>query len=108
MQYLAVLEKITKKLEADDNVLAVLVFGSVADNTYHENSDIDLSIIYKEFSSGFEFSTDVVDGIKVGYSNGLLSVYQKEPLFLHIECMFLLMLQQFLIRKILRASKKSY
>lgn len=68
MQHLAVLEEIKTKLEVDDNVLAILVFGSVANNTYHENSDIDLSIVYKTFNSGFEFSTDIVDGIKIGQS----------------------------------------
>lgn len=68
MQHLAVLEKIKVELEGDSNVLAVLVFGSVADNTYHHKSDIDLSVIYQDFTPGFEFSTNMAKEIKVGYS----------------------------------------
>lgn len=69
MKHLVVLGKIKAKFESDENVLAVLVFGSVANQTHHEKSDIDLSVIYKLFKPGFEFTTGLVDGIKIGYSS---------------------------------------
>ncbi len=73
MQHLVVLKKVEEKLKREDGVLAVLLFGSVASNTYHKESDIDLSVIYKEFEPNFEFSTGRTDGIKIGYSKWSLN-----------------------------------
>lgn len=73
MRHLVVLDKIKHELEKDNNVLALLVFGSVASKTHHKKSDIDLSIIYKNFEPEFKFSTDMVEGIKIGYSRWSLN-----------------------------------
>lgn len=68
MRHLETLAKIKAELEKQENVLAMLLFGSVASQTHHEKSDIDLSIVYLDFKPGFEFSTGEVEGIKIGYS----------------------------------------
>lgn len=68
MNHLIILDKIKSSLFDDQNVVAFLVFGSVAKGTFHKDSDIDVSIVYKVFEPGYEFSIGYVDGIKVGYS----------------------------------------
>lgn len=76
MNHLEVLNKIKQNLEKDSNALALLVFGSVASGNYHTKSDIDLMVIYQEFSPGYEFTTNSVDNIKVGFSRWSLEKYE--------------------------------
>jgi hypothetical protein len=40
----------------------------VSKGTFHNDSDIDLFIVCRNFGTGYEFTTRMVDGIKVGYS----------------------------------------
>src|SRR5439155_689436 len=67
-EHLIVLDKIKEAMEVDKNALAMWVFGSVAKGSYHQGSDIDLGIVYKDFAPNYEFSTGFVDDIKVGFS----------------------------------------
>lgn len=86
--HLQVLEQLTTELRTDDNVVALLVFGSVAKGTFHERSDIDLTIVYNTHSQGFEFSPGIVGGIKVGFSRwslaNLRSRTESSPYKLHV------------------------
>ncbi len=68
MKHLKVLEKIKNEFQKDKNVIGFLVFGSVGKGTFHEDSDIDLFVVYKNFEKGYEFSNDFVDEIKIGFS----------------------------------------
>ena len=68
MKHTKVLDSLRHRLEKDANVVALLVFGSVAHGTHHEKSDIDLFVIYSNYPSGYSFSTDIIYGIKVGFS----------------------------------------
>lgn len=77
MIHLKALNKIRQSLESDDNALALILFGSVATGKYHQKSDIDLMIIYQEFSPWYEFTTDFVDNIKVGFSRWSLEKWQE-------------------------------
>src|SRR5207244_2489468 len=67
-EHVRILGKLKEQIEADSNALAMWVFGSVAKGNYHQGSDIDLGIVYNDFSPHYEFSTDFVDDIKVGFS----------------------------------------
>ncbi len=88
MQHQAVLEKIQQDYERDQNVLGMLVFGSVAKGTHHQNSDIDLSIVYQSIEPGYSFSSEIVDGIKVGFSRwssaNLHMKVEEAPYRLHV------------------------
>ncbi len=79
MNHLNVLEKIKNEFMKDQNVLGLLVFGSVSKGTFHKDSDIDLYIVYRKFDKEYEFTTGFVDGIKIGFSK-----YSKEKLRFNI------------------------
>jgi predicted nucleotidyltransferase len=67
-KYLALAEKMVGRLKEDPNVLAVLVYGSVATKTVSEGSDIDLLLLVKEIPEGvdvFGIKRTSVDGVPV-------------------------------------------
>lgn len=51
---MALAEKMVERLKDDPNVLAVLVYGSVATKTVSEESDIDLLLLVKEIPEGVD------------------------------------------------------
>ena len=75
--HLLVIDKVEKKLRNDNNIIAFLLFGSVAENRHHENSDIDTIIVYSDFPTGYHFTTEVIDGIEISYSKWSLSELNK-------------------------------
>lgn len=54
-------EKLIKYFENKKNVIAVYLFGSYADGTYNENSDIDLAVLYSEKYDFGKHVSDMVD-----------------------------------------------
>ena len=68
MRHLQVLNKLQEEFLHDENVLALLVFGSVAVGNFHAGSDIDLTMVYGEYDLGFQLETAVIDDISVGFS----------------------------------------
>lgn len=68
MRHLQVLNGIQDKVLHDENVLGLLVFGSVAAGNFHAHSDIDLTVVYRESDLGFQFEKAVIDDISVGFS----------------------------------------
>lgn len=62
-----VLKKVVRQLKADENVLGILLFGSVASRTHTWKSDIDLIFIYETFEPPAGLANRFVDGIAVQY-----------------------------------------
>jgi predicted nucleotidyltransferase len=67
-KHIHVLNRIQAKLKSDPNVIALLLFGSVASGTFTQDSDIDTIVVYKDLSLGHKLSSEIVDGIEVSYS----------------------------------------
>ena len=62
-----VLEKVVDQLKADENLLSILLFGSVAVGTHTWKSDIDLIFVYETYEPSWGLSNRFVDGIAVQY-----------------------------------------
>lgn len=66
-------EKLIEFIEKRENIIAVYLFGSYADNTYNEKSDIDLAVLYSNEIDLSEHVSDMVDlerifeNVKVDY-----------------------------------------
>ena len=58
-------DKLIEFLKSKRNILAVYLFGSFVDNTYNENSDIDLAVLYDGKSDLGEHVSDSVDIEKI-------------------------------------------
>lgn len=58
-------DKLIEYIKLKSNVIAVYLFGSFADNTYNENSDIDLAVLYDEKNDLGEHVSDSVDIEKI-------------------------------------------
>ncbi|MEG1141547.1 MAG: nucleotidyltransferase domain-containing protein [Clostridia bacterium] len=43
-------------IKKDKNIVAVFLFGSYTDNSYNEDSDIDIALIYKSKINMFDTS----------------------------------------------------
>lgn len=41
-------EKLIKYIEEKENIIAIYLFGSFADGSYNEKSDIDLAVLYEK------------------------------------------------------------
>ncbi len=54
-------EKLIEFIKKKKNIIAVYLFGSYADNTYNEKSDIDLAVIYSNEVDLSEHVSDMVD-----------------------------------------------
>ncbi len=65
---MALAERMVERLKDDSNVLAVLVYGSVATKTVSKESDIDLLLLVKEIPEGvdmFGVQRTSIDGVPV-------------------------------------------
>ncbi|MBI2029690.1 nucleotidyltransferase domain-containing protein [Candidatus Gottesmanbacteria bacterium] len=77
MNHLEALNSFGRELEQKPEPLALLVFGSVAKETYHPKSDIDTFIIYRSYPGLFKFDTTFYQGIKLGMSHLDFNHYRK-------------------------------
>lgn len=55
-------EKLIKFIKEKDNIIAVYLFGSFADGSYNEKSDIDLAVLY---DSKCDFGSHISDMIDI-------------------------------------------
>jgi predicted nucleotidyltransferase len=62
-----VLDKMVNQVKADENLLGILLFGSVASGTHTWKSDIDLIFIYETHEPPWGLDNRFVDGIAVQY-----------------------------------------
>lgn len=61
-------EKFLEYIKNEGNIKAAYLFGSYADNTYNENSDIDIAIIYKGNMDEYEHAGKSID-VSVVFGN---------------------------------------
>lgn len=62
-----VLEKVVNQLKSDENLLGILLFGSVATGNHSWKSDIDLIFIYETHEPAAGLANQFVDNIAVQY-----------------------------------------
>ncbi len=62
-----VLEKVVNQLKADENLLGILLFGSVASGTHTWKSDIDLIFVYQTHEPASGLVNQFMDRIAVQY-----------------------------------------
>lgn len=55
-------EKLIKYIKEKDNIIAIYLFGSFADGSYNEKSDIDLAVLYEK---KYDFTLQVSDMIDI-------------------------------------------
>lgn len=67
MQQEEVLDKVVNELKADENLLGILLFGSLASGTHTWKSDIDLIFVYQAHEPDSGLVNKFVDGIAVQY-----------------------------------------
>ncbi|MGD2158614.1 MAG: nucleotidyltransferase domain-containing protein [Anaerolineales bacterium] len=85
-----VLDKVVKQLKTDENLLGILLFGSLASRTHTWKSDIDLIFIYQNHEPTSGLVNKFVDGIAVQYFFITLDVLVENqetvPYLLHMFC----------------------
>ena len=85
-----VLDKVVKQLQADENLLGILLFGSVASGTHTWKSDIDLIFIYENHEPASGLVDRYVDKVLVQYFFTTLdTLFQNQktvPYLLHMFC----------------------
>jgi predicted nucleotidyltransferase len=85
-----VLEKVVAQAIQDENLLAILLFGSLASGTHTWKSDIDLIFVYQDCEPSSGVANIFVEGVVVQYfftSYEMLVQSQKEvPYLLHMFC----------------------
>lgn len=73
-------------IKKEGNIKIAYLFGSYADNTYNENSDIDIAVIYKEDMDEYDHAGKSIDVSKVfGYINVDYIDLEKVNVFLQFE-----------------------
>lgn len=55
-------EKLIKYIKEKENIIAIYLFGSFADGSYNEKSDIDLAVLYEK---KYDFTLHVSDMIDI-------------------------------------------
>jgi predicted nucleotidyltransferase len=65
MKHIRTLQDLTKKAEGDPNILGYMVFGSVANGTHHEGSDIDVISVYRSHRPSSGINKLKVNGLVV-------------------------------------------
>jgi predicted nucleotidyltransferase len=85
-----VLDKVLKQLQEDENLLGVLLFGSVASGTHTWKSDIDFIFVYESYEPTSGLVNQFVDGIVVQYFfttfDTLVQNHEAVPYLLHVFC----------------------
>lgn len=85
-----ILEKIVTELKADENLLGIVLFGSVAAGSQTWKSDIDLIFVYETHDPPSGLVNRWVDGIEVQYFfttlDTLVENQETVPYLLHIFC----------------------
>ena len=90
MKHDAALEKVFNRAFKDQNVLGLLLIGSMANMTHTKKSDIDLLVVYKNSKRDFGLKNRRIRGVKVQKIfftyDTLLQSLEKVPYLLHIFC----------------------
>jgi predicted nucleotidyltransferase len=85
-----VLKKVVKQATCDDNLLGILLFGSLASGTHTWRSDIDLIFVYQDCQPASGVANIIVDGVMVQYfftsCATLVENQEKVPYLLHLFC----------------------
>ena len=85
-----VLEKVVAGATRDDNLIGILLFGSLASGTHTWKSDIDLLFVFQDCQPPSGVANIVVDGVLVQYFftgfNTLVENIKTVPYLLHIFC----------------------
>jgi predicted nucleotidyltransferase len=83
-----VLDKVVNQAQADENLIGILLFGSVASGTHTWKSDIDLIYIYETHEPPWGLVNRFVDGIAVQYFfttlDTLIQNQETVPYLLHM------------------------
>lgn len=84
----SILQALVKRTTADENVLGVLLFGSVASKTHKWKSDIDLIFIYDTHEPASGLINYFEDGIEIQYFYATLASLKENqksvPYLLHM------------------------
>jgi len=85
-----VLGKVVTQATNDENLIGILLFGSLASGTHTWKSDIDLIFIYQSCQPASGVANLIVDGVMVQYFftsfETLLENQENVPYLLHIFC----------------------
>jgi predicted nucleotidyltransferase len=85
-----VLDKVVVQATSDENLLAILLFGSLASRTHTWKSDIDLIFVYKSCEPSSGVANIFVEGIVVQYffvsHETLVENQEAVPYLLHMFC----------------------
>ena len=90
LKHESILEGLMEKAKGDENVLGILLFGSVASGTHTKTSDIDLVLVYESYQPPSGLINRFVDGIEVQTFFTTLDTLVKNqetvPYLLHMFC----------------------
>ena len=85
-----VLDKVVSQAIQDENLIGILLFGSLASDTHTWKSDIDLLFVYQECQPESGVANIIVDGVMVQYFftsfETLLENQENVPYLLYIFC----------------------
>ena len=85
-----VLDKVVREAILDENLIGILLFGSLASATHTWKSDIDLLFVYQECQPSSGVANLIVDGVMVQYFftsfETLLENQENVPYLLYIFC----------------------
>ena len=85
-----VLDKVVSQAIQDENLIGILLFGSLASDTHTWKSDIDLIFVYQTCQPASGVANIILDGVVVQYFftsyDTLVENQEKLPYLLHIFC----------------------
>jgi predicted nucleotidyltransferase len=85
-----VLDKVVTQAISDENLIGILLFGSLASGTHTWKSDIDLIFVYQSCQPSSGIANIIVDGVMVQYFftcfETLVENQKSVPYLLHIFC----------------------
>ena len=85
-----VLEKVVAQATRDENLIGILLFGSLASGTHTWKSDIDLIFVYQDCQPASGVANIIVDGVMVQYFftsfDSLVENKENVPYLLYIFC----------------------